>query len=125
MNRLAVFSPLSLTSALCAAFLVTGGCRTGSSSPVLGGVAVKEEAQILSPSIHRPSMIYVTDFELSTGDFDPEEGVRGALPGRLGERISGRFGERLPHPLATTDPVAMISDVVMRPACPVNSSPAR
>jgi hypothetical protein len=43
-----------------------------------------------------PRTIYVADFALEAESYSGEAGVRGALPGRL--------GQRLPHRLATGDP---------------------
>lgn len=73
----------------------SAACRIGTGSygeKALGGVAVKGE-EMRGPLPQRaPSTVYVADFALDAEEQGGEEGVRGVLPGRLGQRV--------PHPLA-------------------------
>ena len=75
--------------------LGTAACRVGTdaySRKVVGGVEVKDD-EIRGPLPQRtPRTIYVADFTLDAENYSGDEGVRGALPGRLGQRLS--------HPLA-------------------------
>jgi hypothetical protein len=78
--------------------LAVFGCGAGGESfgrKVIGGVEVKE-GQIRGRLPQRaPRMIYVGDFTLDAESYKGDEGPRGALPGRL--------GQRLPHPLQRND----------------------
>ena len=84
----------------CLAIFVLGAaaCQASADSygrKVVGGIEVKDE-EIRGPLPQRtPRTIYVGDFALDAESYRGDEGVRGALPGRL--------GQRLPHPLATGD----------------------
>ncbi|MBI4526730.1 MAG: DUF4410 domain-containing protein [Deltaproteobacteria bacterium] len=72
---------------LCLTTFVVSWPDTSSAQKVLGGVEVKDE-EIKQPLPHRlPGIIYVADFELDAEKYVPDEGVRGALPGRLGKRL--------------------------------------
>jgi hypothetical protein len=87
---------------LCLAIVLLGapGCRAGADSyspKILGGVEVKGgEASGALPR-RAPQTIYVADFALDAEKYGGDEGLRGALPGRLGQR-----GPRL---LAKDNPV--------------------
>ncbi len=97
---------------IVAVLLITfSGCSDGFGKKVVGGVDVKDSQVLPEKNVHAPRIVYVTDFRLFTGDLEREKGVRGVLPGGLGERI-GRIGERLPHPLADNDPRAKSREIV-------------
>jgi len=83
------------------------GCRAGNDSnarKIVGGVEVKG-AEISGPLPQRqPQTIYVADFTLDAENYAGGEGVRGVLPGRL--------GQRLPHPLASDNPSEKAHQIV-------------
>jgi hypothetical protein len=54
---------------------------------LLGGVKVKGEKTEGSLPQRLPGTIYIADFALEAENYVPDEGVRGALPGRLGKRL--------------------------------------
>lgn len=70
--------------------LGTTGCQTVSDSygrKVVGGIEVKGD-EIKGPLPQRPPRItYVADFALDAENYAGDQGVRGALPGRLGQRL--------------------------------------
>ena len=72
----------------------TGGSLNG--RKVVGGIEVKGEEIRGSLPQRKPRIIHVADFKLDAESYSRDQGVRGAVPGRL--------GQRLPHPLATGDP---------------------
>lgn len=86
-------------------------CHEGYGKKVAGGVEVENE-RVLSSRVHMPSVIYVADFELSSENYQPDRGVRGALPNIVQNRLPERLGERLPHPLATKDPAGEARELV-------------
>ena len=84
---------------LLSSFLAGWACGTGGSlngRKVVGGIEVKDEEIRGSLPQRAPRIIYVANFKLDAESYSRDQGVRGALPGRL--------GQRLPHPLATGDP---------------------
>lgn len=93
----------------CLAILVLGAaaCQAGTDAytrKVVGGVGVKGEETSGPLPQRAPQTVYVADFALDAESYSGEEGVRGALPGRL--------GQRLPHPLAKDDPSAKARQIV-------------
>ncbi len=57
---------------------------------LLGGVEVKDDKTKGPLPQKLPEIIYVTDFALDAENYSGDEGVRGALPGRLGQRLPRR-----------------------------------
>jgi len=99
---------LALSWVCLTVFLVgAAGCRAGTDSnarKIVGGVEVKG-GEISGPLPQRqPQTIYVADFTLDAEKYTGDEGVRGALPGRL--------GQRLPHPLAGDNPSEKAHQIV-------------
>jgi len=94
---------------LCLTIFFLGGtvCGPGSESyaqKILGGVEVKD-GKVKGPLPQRlPETIYVADFALDVENYVPDEGVRGALPGRL--------GKRLPRVLAKDNPSERAHQIV-------------
>ena len=83
---------------LLGSLLVGSACGSGGSfngRKVVGGIEVKDEEIRGSLPQRTPRTIYVADFKLDAESYSRDQGVRGALPGRL--------GQRLPHPLKTAD----------------------
>jgi hypothetical protein len=70
--------------------LATMGCQTATDSygrNVIGGVEVKHE-EVRGPLPEQsPRIVYVADFALDAESYAGDEGVRGALPERLGKRL--------------------------------------
>ncbi len=61
-----------------------------------GGIEVKDD-EIKGPlPAQLPRIIYVADFALDVENYTSDEGVRGALPGRLGKRLPPRFAKENP-----------------------------
>lgn len=94
---------------LCLTIFFLGGtvCGPGSESyaqKILGGVEVKDDkVKGLLPQ-RLPENVYVGDFALDAENYVPDEGVRGALPGRL--------GKRLPRVLAKDNPSERAHQIV-------------
>lgn len=94
---------------LCLTIFFLGGtvCGPGSESyaqKILGGVEVKD-GKVKGPLPQRlPETIYVADFALDVENYVPDEGIRGALPGRL--------GKRLPRVLAKDNPSERAHQIV-------------
>jgi hypothetical protein len=96
------------SSWFCLAIFLLGAaaCQTGTDSysrKVAGGVEVKDEVRGAMPQ-PEPRTIYIADFALDTESYRGDEGLRGTLP--------GRFGQRLPHPLAKDNPAERARQVV-------------
>lgn len=92
---------------LLSSFLASWACGTGGSlngRKVVGGIEVKHEEIRGSLPQRTPRIIYVADFKLDAESYSRDQGGRGALPGRL--------GQRLPHPLATGDPSERARQIV-------------
>ena len=73
-------------------------CQAGVDSysrKVLGGVEVKDEVRGPLPQ-RSPRTIYVSDFALDAESYRGDEGVRGALPGKLGQRLPRRLAKDNP-----------------------------
>ena len=73
-------------------------CQAGVDSysrKVLGGVEVKDEVRGPLPQ-RSPRTIYVSDFALDAEIYRGDEGVRGALPGKLGQRLPRRLAKDNP-----------------------------
>ncbi len=91
---------LTLSWVCLTVFLVgAAGCRAGTDSntrKLVGGVEVKRGEISAALPQRQPQTTYVADFTLDAEHYSGEEGIRGALPGRL--------GQRLPHPLASDNP---------------------
>lgn len=69
--------------------LAAAACQAGANSlaqKVVGGVEVNQELRGPLPQ-QLPRNIYVGDFALDAENYKRDEGVRGALPGRLGQRL--------------------------------------
>jgi len=99
---------LALSWVYLTVFLLgAAGCRAGTDSnarKLVGGVEVKGgEISGVLPQ-RQPQTIYVADFTLDADNYTGEEGVRGAL--------SGRLGQRLPHPLASDNPSEKAHQIV-------------
>jgi hypothetical protein len=93
----------------CILVLLVGaaGCRAGTGSnarKLVGSVEVQGEEISGALPPRPPQTIYVADFTLDAEKYTGEEGVRGVLPGRL--------GQRLPHPLASDDPSEKARQIV-------------
>jgi hypothetical protein len=91
--RLGVLTRLRFVIFLLSAAASQAGANS-LAQKVVGGVEVKQELRGSLPQ-RLPRNIYVGDFALDTENYKRDEGVRGVLPGRL--------GQRLPHPLARDD----------------------
>ena len=57
---------------------------------LLGGVEVKDDQTKTHLPQSLPGTIYVADFALDAENYSGDEGVRGVLPGRLGQRLPRR-----------------------------------
>lgn len=74
-------------------------CRAATDSygrKLVGGIEVKDDNMHGPLPERTPRTIYVADFALDADNYTGDQGVRGTLPGRL--------GQRLPRPLAKGDP---------------------
>jgi hypothetical protein len=95
--------------AICLALSLLGaaGCQTAaddaSGRRVLGRVEATHGGST-GPAPTAPRVVYVADFELDAPQYAGDEGVRGALPGRLGQRA--------PRVLARDDPRARAHQIV-------------
>lgn len=96
--------------ALMALLLLGPGCRLREQAR--GHVALHEDRPAASLPARAPDRVYVADFELDSENFQGDQGVRGALPGRLGQMGQGGLGRNLPQPLATQDPAAEARRIV-------------
>jgi hypothetical protein len=95
----------------CLVALITlmTGCQTHKASKnMMGVVEVRDEQLPSNWPKARPNIIYVRDFALDVDNFQADQGVGGVLPGRL----RGRLGERMPHPMANTDPEQQVAKIV-------------
>ena len=95
----------------CLVALITlmTGCQTHKASKnMMGVVEVRDEQMPSNWPKARPNIIYVRDFALDVDNFQADQGVGGVLPGRL----RGRLGERMPHPMANTDPEQQVAKIV-------------
>ena len=94
---------------LCLTILLLGAAssRAGTESysrKVVGGVEVKGGEPSRPLPQRAPRTIYVADFALDAENYAGDEGVRGALPGRLGQRV--------PRPLAKDNPAEKAHQIV-------------
>ncbi len=94
---------------LCLTILLLGaaGCRPGTGSysrKIVGGVEVKGGEPSGALPGRAPRTVYVADFALDAENYGGDEGVRGALPGRLGQRV--------PRPLAKDNPAERARQIV-------------
>jgi len=85
------YRSLALSLSITIFLLGTGvGCQTASDSygrKLVGGVEVKGD-EVKGPLPQRaPRLIYVVDFALDAENYAADEGIRGVLPGRLGQRL--------------------------------------
>jgi hypothetical protein len=97
-----------VSSWICLVIFLLGvaACGAGTEAygrKIVGGVEVKEDVRGPFPQ-RMPRTIYVADFALDVDDLAAEEGVRGALPGRL--------GQRLPHLFAKGNPSERVRQIV-------------
>ena len=79
--------------------LVGAACAAGAAPyerKVVGGVEVKDEVGGLLPE-REPRTIYVADFALNAESYSGDEGVRGALPRKLGQRLRIRWRKIIPR----------------------------
>ncbi|MCI0734120.1 MAG: DUF4410 domain-containing protein [Methylococcaceae bacterium] len=83
--------------------IMASGCRMLGSHKPRGGIEMEQEQRKSSLPEKLPKMVYVADFELDTENFHGDQGVRGALPGRLQQRFEG-LEPGFPTPLGTGDP---------------------
>jgi hypothetical protein len=75
--------------------LSAAACHVGAGSyghTITGGVEVKDELRGPLPQ-RVPRTIYVADFALEAENYSRDEGVRGALPGKLGQRLPHRLAK--------------------------------
>ena len=87
-----------------AGIAICRGDRESYAQKLLGGVEVKDD-KIKGPLPQKlPGIIYVADFALDAENYRGDEGVRGALPGRL--------GQRLPRRVVKDDPAARARHIV-------------
>lgn len=103
----AVPGRVALTWLCLAIFLLGAGCRAGADSyspKIVGGVEVKGRETSGPFPGRAPQTIHVADFALAAENYAGDEGVRGALPGRLGRRG--------PHLLAKDNPAEMARQIV-------------
>lgn len=109
MNRRKVVLGLSLLLSLT---LAGTGCQRLMGKSFRDTVALENEKTTSTLPKLPPKTVYVADFSLDLQDFQGDAGVRGALPGGLGDGALGQIGQRLPQPLATTDPAAKVRVIV-------------
>jgi len=82
--------------------------RSLESRKVLGAIEVRDE-QMKGPwPAELPRTVYVYDFALDVQHFEGDEGVGGILSNR---RL-GQLGQRLPHPMASQDPVEQTRKII-------------
>lgn len=74
--------------------------RGSDSSNLLGAVEIRDEQIKGSWPAELPRTFYVSDFTLAAQHVEGDQGVRGVLPGRH----LGQNGQRLPQPMANSDP---------------------
>ncbi len=96
-------------SRICLTILLLSalGCQAGTDAytrKVVGGVEVKGGESSAPLPRQAPRTIYVADFALDAEHYAGDEGVRGALPGRLGQRV--------PRPLAKDNPAERARQIV-------------
>lgn len=94
---------------LCLTIFLSGtavyrGATESYAQKLLGGVEVKNDTIKGALPQSLPGIIYVADFALDAEDYRGDEGVRGALPGRL--------GQRLPRRLVKDDPTTRARHIV-------------
>jgi hypothetical protein len=90
---------------------LSSGCqmhRGADSRDVLGAVEIRDEQMKGRWPAELPRTVYVSDFILDAQNIEGDQGVRGALPGRG----LGQIGQRLPHPMAHSDPKARAREIV-------------
>lgn len=95
---------------LIVCIILSAGCqmRGSDSRNVRGAVEIRDE-QIKAPwPAELPRTVYVSDFTLDAQRIEGDQGVRDVLPGR---RL-GQIGQRLPHPMANSDPEARAREIV-------------
>lgn len=104
--------PALLSYGLCLALTLTGaGCQRLTGKSFRDTVALNHETQAQSLPRQAPKTVYVADFTLPMQDFQGDQGVRGALP-MLNNGLDSPLGQRMPHPLTTTDPAAKAGEIV-------------
>jgi hypothetical protein len=90
---------------------LSAGCqmhRDTDSRNVLGAVEIRDEQIKGQWPAKLPKTVYVSDFILDAQRIESDQGVKGVLPsGRLGQ-----IGQRLPHPMAVSDPQARAREIV-------------
>lgn len=90
---------------------LSAGCqmhRGSDSRNVLGAVEIRDEQIKGHWPAELPRTVYVSDFILDAQRIEGDQGVGGVLPGgRLGQ-----IGQRLPHPMADSDPQARAREIV-------------
>jgi hypothetical protein len=96
--------------ALTALTLLGPGCRLRDKA--MGHVALREDQPMAALPNRAPERVYVADFGLDAQNFQGDQGVRGALPGRLSQLGQSGLGQNLPQPLATQDPAAEARRIV-------------
>lgn len=109
MTRNLQYLPLALAVVLA---LNGSACQRLGGASLRDKVTVRDEATVAPLPRQAPATVYVADFRLDTADFQGDQGVRGALPGRLADGALDGVGERLPKPLTTTDPSAKAAGIV-------------
>ncbi len=98
---------------VCLTVLISlnAGCqmnRSADKSKVLGTVEIRDEQIKGRWPADLPGIIYVSDFALQAQHFEGDQGVRGVLPhGRLGQ-----IGQRLPHPMANSNPEEQVRKII-------------
>lgn len=109
MNPITVMSGLGLMLIIV---LTCTGCQRLAGKSLRDTVALENEKTTSTLPKLSPKAVYVADFSLDLQDFQSDTGVRGALPGGLVDGALGQIGQRLPQPLATTDPAAKARVIV-------------
>jgi len=90
--------------------LTTAGCRVLNRSAT-GGIEVAQESPQAALPQALPSQVYVTDFQLDSAHFHPDEGARGLLPGLM-HRPLAEAGNGMPTPLGSGDPAQSAATIV-------------
>jgi len=81
---------------------------------LLGGVEVKDDELKGPLPVKLPGTIYIADFALDAENYSGDEGLRGALPGRLGQRLPRRLAKDNPTIRARQIVEAMAESLVQR-----------
>ncbi len=103
----------SLLFCFCLMILLPGNAISYAQK-LLGGVDVKDDQVKTHLPQSLPGTIYVADFALDAANYSGDEGVRGALPGRLGQRLPRRAMQGDPAARARQIVNTMAESIVQR-----------